>query len=367
MPDPAEFAAKVARVRELLSARGAACALIGSRAGFAWLTGGGRSHVNHAAEAGVAVIAVAASDVVLLCSNIEAGRMRDEEIVGLPIVIRDFAWHDPAARLRAFAEVAAGKAVADAGVAGVPAEVDRGLIGLRYRLLPAEVERYREGGRRVGEALGRAGRLIEPGLTEQAAAGLLHKLLLEAGTLPWVTLVAADGRIAAYRHPIPTQERIERRAMLVTCSEYKGLITAATRLVSFGPIDADLRRRHDAVCRVDAALIAGTRPGRTIGEALADGVAAYAAEGFADEWKHHHQGGPCGYAPRESIATPGAGESVQAGQAFAWNPSIAGTKSEDTIIVGAGGPEVISGTAGWPTAAVQVAGRRLERADILIR
>ena len=100
---------------------------------------------------------------------------------------------------------------------------------------------------------------------------------------------------------------------------------------------------------VDAAMIAATVPGATLGAIFAQAQAAYAAEGFADEWLQHHQGGSCGYLPREVKAAPGSTTVVLADQAFAWNPSIAGTKSEDTVLCRASGCEVLGTSAVWPT------------------
>ncbi|MDT8304742.1 MAG: hypothetical protein RRC07_02300 [Anaerolineae bacterium] len=37
------------------------------------------------------------------------------------------------------------------------------------------------------------------------------------------------------------------------------------------------------------------------------------------------------------------------GQVFAWNPSIAGTKSEDTILAGESGNEILTAMDGWLT------------------
>jgi Xaa-Pro dipeptidase len=73
-----------------------------------------------------------------------------------------------------------------------------------------------------------------------------------------------------------------------------------------------------------------------------------AVQGYADEWQRHHQGGPAGYEPREYVATPETLDPVGVGQVFAWNPSITGTKSEDTILVGEDGNEILTQIAGWP-------------------
>jgi hypothetical protein len=53
----------------------------------------------------------------------------------------------------------------------------------------------------------------------------------------------------------------------------------------------------------------------------------------------------------------------------AWNPSIAGTKSEDTVLVTARGLEVLTEASGrWPRLEVALGrGRSLRRPAILVR
>jgi hypothetical protein len=60
---------------------------------------------------------------------------------------------------------------------------------------------------------------------------------------------------------------------------------------------------------------------------------AYEAAGHPGEWRDHHQGGTIAYQGRETIATPGNDTVIQPGMAFAWNPSIAGAKAEDTFVL----------------------------------
>ena len=57
---------------------------------------------------------------------------------------------------------------------------------------------------------------------------------------------------------------------------------------------------------------------------------------------------------------------VRANQAVAWNRSITGTKSEDTMVARADGPELISRPTDWPTVAARVEAGTIERADILV-
>jgi Xaa-Pro aminopeptidase len=87
---------------------------------------------------------------------------------------------------------------------------------------------------------------------------------------------------------------------------------------------------------------AATRPGATLGDVVTVARSAYAGAGFPDEWRDHHQGGSIGYQARERIALPGDTTVIEPGMAFAWNPSIAGAKAEDTILVTDGGARTVT-------------------------
>jgi antitoxin VapB len=128
----------------------------------------------------------------------------------------------------------------------------------------------------------------------------------------------------------------------------------------------ELKARHFACCKVEARLWSASAIGIAAGEVLAAGIEEYARVGFAEEWRKHHQGGPCGYEPRDYIATPGDARRLIAGQALAWNPSITGTKSEDTILLGAGPVhEVLTRTPGWPRVRFRHRGMTWSRPAIL--
>ena len=56
---------------------------------------------------------------------------------------------------------------------------------------------------------------------------------------------------------------------------------------------------------------------------------------------------------------------MHAGQVFAWNPSITGTKMEDSVLVGADENVVLTAIDGWPVIPVEIGGRVYERPAIL--
>jgi Xaa-Pro aminopeptidase len=189
---------------------------------------------------------------------------------------------------------------------------------------------------------------------------------LNRGVNPIVNLVASDERIFQFRHPLPTHKLLQKYVILVLCGRRHGLVCSITRLVHFGKLPTELRLKMQAVTEVDATFISATRPGRKWGEIFQEGQLAYQRTGFKDEWMHHHQGGPAGYEPREGIATPGSKQQVYSSQAYAWNPTISGVKSEDTILIGEDGNQTLTAITDWPSIPVTVGDIEVERPDILV-
>jgi Xaa-Pro aminopeptidase len=365
-----EIQTKQRRLAEYLDRHGLDGVLLQQRANFAWITGGRDNHIANNTEAGVAAILATPTERVCLANNIEAPRMEREELArsGVPVV--SFPWYDRKKSAAKVTEVIAGRKIAadmDPLGIGLP-PLPPGFVEMRWALTDEEVARYRDGARRASAAMEGACRSIEFGESEDAIAGALDYHLHRAGCTPLVTLVASDERIERFRHPIPTRKTVERYVMLVTCAATGGLISCLTRFVSFGPVSSDLDSRLQAIANIDAAVNLSTRPGRMLGDLFHVLQKAYADNGHAEQWKLHHQGGPTGYANREAVATPDSTLIVRPNQAFAWNPSITGIKSEDTVLCTAEGVEVLTAHSDeWPTVTGKFEGQELARADILVR
>jgi antitoxin VapB len=300
---------------------------------------------------------------ILITNNIEAPRMdKEEALTTQGWEFRVEPWYkagDVVAELTHNLIIGA-----DLSLPGATNLVDE-ISHLRANLTPEEGERFRSLGRLCAQAIESAARSVRPGQSEHAIAGLLSGEAEHRGVQATVNLIATDERIFDYRHPLPTAKKLVRYAMLVLCGRKQGLVCSVTRFVHFGRLSDEIRRKAEAVAHIDAAMIAATRPGRKLGEIFASAIDAYAQQGYADEWKLHHQGGPAGYEPREYIATPDSTEQVLAGQVYAWNPSISGTKSEDTVLVGESGNEILTHIPDWPVITVEVGGGALERPAIL--
>jgi Xaa-Pro dipeptidase len=364
--DASERSIKEARVREYMAARGLDGVLLTTAANFAWLTGGASNVVGTATEIGAASLLVTEEATLLITDNIERARLEAEELPDAGIETESYPWHAPDLPGVVARRARGGRVAADTAVPGTePLPSDFAV--LRCSLLPAEIERYRWLGEHAALCMTRACFEARPGLSEHRVAGMLGGDLRAFGMTPTLLLAGADERAYRFRHPIPTDRRLASHLLLAVGARRWGLIISMTRLVHFGPLPDELRRKHDAVARVDAALIHATRPGVPVREIFATGCRAYAGAGYPDEWTRHHQGGPTGYAGRDYRATAETDALVQPNQAFAWNPSIAGTKSEDTILAADNGPEIVTATPDLPIVRVRIAGSEIERADILQR
>jgi Xaa-Pro dipeptidase len=215
---------------------------------------------------------------------------------------------------------------------------------LRYVLDEEAVELYKRAGAETSAAMEQAAASLSASTTEDEAAANLTSACRRRGLKTPVVLVAADERIASYRHPIPHGTPIRRRAMLVVCAEKDGLYVSLTCIVHFvEEPDEDFERRQGACEEILHRMREeATRTGHSLADAFANCKRFYAEAGFPDEWRLHHQGGMAGYAAREVIATPKTRQTIEVGQAFAWNPSITGAKAEETFVLTEDGPEVIS-------------------------
>jgi Xaa-Pro aminopeptidase len=358
-----ELDVKLERLNELLAKHSADALLLQRVSSFAWATCGAASYVNTATSNGVGSLLITPTGRYLITDNIEAPRFEQEEqLAEQGWEFRVAVWHEDNP---AVADLTNGLKLAADGPLPGAIDVSGELARLRANLLPEEGERYRRASQLCAEAMNAAIRAVRPGMTEYEIAALLDRETFARGVQPTVNLIATDDRIFNFRHPLPTGKQMEKYAMLVLCGRKYGLVTSITRLVHFGRLPDDLRRKMVAVASVDAAFIAATRPGRALNEVFKRATDAYAMTGFADEWHLHHQGGPAGYEPREYVATPASPEIVAAGQVYAWNPSITGTKSEDTILVGPDTNEVLTGIPDWPMLIVEVEGQNIPRPAIL--
>jgi len=324
---------------------------------FSWLTRGSNV-VDRDADVGVAAAGLTRSDgFVAVTDNIEIERLADEELPDA-FDVRSVPWYE-SSLASAVAEATPGAGAADFDVPGLDT-VDASR--LRRPLSPGDIERYRELGRDVAAAVERVAAELHPDDTErEVAAGLSVELATREVESP-VVLVGGRDRAQSYRHYTPSQAELGSYALLSVTAERDGLYASATRTVAFGDAPAWLTDRHHAAMRVEATALGATYGASGDGAEAAtadtagdvfDAIAdAYDDLGEPGEWRKHHQGGAAGFAGREWFATPDSAEPIEAPMAYAYNPTVRGAKSEDTVLVTDDGVKVLTRTGEWPARTV---------------
>ncbi|SIQ76464.1 antitoxin VapB [Alkalispirochaeta americana] len=351
---------KLTRLRHLMETRGLSAVLLKKTSSLAWITGGARTWVNTASSEGPVMALVTPHTHLLITNNIEAPRLKKEEnLAAAGWSLESTPWHRSP---RTLADVLRDYGVAPdlrkepslgcdtvVNIPDLPATDLGGSISrLRARLLPAEQDRAKSLGADCAAAMMETCLSLEPGQSEEEIAALLWQKTQRRGIQAVVSLVAVDERIEQYRHPLPTEKILQRHAMVVLCGRRQGLVVSLTRVVHFGPPPEDIRHRQNAVALVDQAMIAASRPGITTGEIFRIARDSYGRAGFPQAWVDHHQGGVAGYEPREYLALPDGSDQLSPGHICAWNPSLPGAKSEDTLLVGETEPAILTKIPGWP-------------------
>lgn len=355
-----EFKSKLIRVRELMNKEDIDVLVLNDAENFLWLTGG-RPYVNITAPKACADLVVTVNKVYLLTNNIEEKRLAHEEILGLPMEIIAYNWWEETAYEDKLFDISREKKVFTDSELGVK------FARLRWELTPQEMDCYRETGVLASKILEKIAYELKPGDTELEVAQRIKQVSCKYDFNTWVVLVGADERAYKYRHPLPTKNTIENYVLLAISGHKYGLMTSVTRLVHFGEVPKELSKRHQAVLKVDVAFIGATKPGVKVKDVFEEGKRAYTDVGYSDEWRYHHQGGMAGYNSREFRATSHCEEVVRVNQAYAWNPTIAGAKSEDTILITEKGHEIITKAIDYPTVEIEYKGVVIPRAEILVR
>ncbi|BCV22262.1 M24 family metallopeptidase [Moorella sp. Hama-1] len=362
-----ETAQKEQRLRDLAARMGLDGICLSRALNFAWFTAGGNNRVVTGSETGAAALVILGEKKYVVAPQNEIERIMEEQVFDLGFEPWTYEWY--ASREKAIADLVGSRRVGSDIPLGDWPVLGADLNRLRYSLTKGEIARAREIGAICSRELAATCVNINPGMTEWEIQAELAGRLLKFGVRPAVLLVGTDERALKYRHPVPTNKKLEKYAVIGLVGEQGGLHIALTRSVYFGTVPDALRRLYDAALKVEAAFLQASTVGAGSRFIFDQGRAAYAAAGFPEEWQRHHQGGAIGYAPREYRAGEGAEEIIQPDQMLAWNPTVQGAKCEDTVLVTApGGLDFITSVpAWWPVAAMEIGGRRVKRPLILER
>lgn len=295
-------------------------------------------------------------EVRIVTNAIEAPRLRDTEFAGRKVDFDVVDWTEDRATL-----LPSGSGVLTDQPDGSSINAQAPLAAIRRVLTAGQQQLLADLGADLARILGGVVAAIRPGDTEQHVAGVLTAALLDEGIETVAIFVGSDERIGAHRHPLATARQIQERVMVACCGRRSGMVGTVTRMASFVALGNEASK-YSSLLQVEKEFLDLSKPGAVLGEVFARGASSYGRNGFdQDEWRRHHQGGLTGFNPRELIANPTTSLTLSAGMALGWNPSGAGFKVEDTVLVTEDGPRILTTDPAWPTS--NVGGR--QRPDVL--
>lgn len=359
-----EIASKQRRIAALLEARGVEALVIQHPANFAWLTAGGDVTLGFEGRSSAAVFVTPDARVVL-CNNIDSGRIFDKELHGLGFQLKERPWHEPLQVL--IDDVCRGRRVAsDTGAAGTK-DVAAELRQLRCSLEDSECQRLRELGKRVTHAVEATARHFERGETEAEIAGQLAHRLIKHEVRPECLQVWADGRGHRYRNWQYGDARVDRYCTISAFGRRQGLCAAVTRCVSFGEPSPEVRGALTRALFVQATGIFFTTAHWEFAETWKRVERIYHKFGCPDEWRMAQQGAVIGYSPCEMPFAPGGSFELLPNMAAHWCPTVGPVKVGDSVLINGRRPEIITPAVNWPTVTVAVRRVPVVRPDMLRR
>ena len=331
---------------------------------FAWLTAGAapRGILDPDALPGLYFTADARW---LLSSNVDTQRLFDEEIDGLGFQLKEWPWHQ--GRAQALADLCQGRTVA----ADTPIDSCKSLAPqlqlLRRTLSDYEIACYRSLGQTLSHSLEATGRTLGVGETEREIAGQISHRLLHRGVQPLLISVTADDRGRTYRQASFTSTPVTRTCVMTVAARKYGLCARASRAVTFGQPDPNLRRDHDCACKISATYIAGSWPDSVPRQILRTGQRIYQLTGVEHEFFLAPQGHLTGHAPVELSISLHDEQLLQARWAITWCVAVGAAVSCDTFLISEEGPRAITAAETWPLKRIRIQGAEFVRPDVFIR
>lgn len=359
-----EIEQKLARLRQFIDQNGYDAVRLQTPNFFAWLTGGGRNYVDVTSTWTGAALYITRDKVIGVMAENEADRIQVEELpTELGCEVRVYPWWG--SPLDVVSELHEGSKIAgDAPFPGVEPIAEQ-LRSFMYPLTEPEMERYRQLASEVSDVWIELIPNIREGMTELDIDAWISSEYRKRNIHPNVMMVAADERAVNFMHPLPTDKKLKKYVVISVCAARGGLVVSQTRSFHLGKAEEELKDKHRAASQIAAACLARMKVGASLEDLYTIALKTYAELGWENGWKRHTFGGKTGYRTREFTLGPASQGAIEANTAWAWNPTVEGTKSEDTVIVGEQGVALLGEDARWPQLSFEIEGTAWNRPDIL--
>lgn len=365
--DVSEAKEKECRVREFLGKTGYEALVIGRQDNFAWYTFGGNNRVMITSEMGFSILVITRDKTYLISQVMDGPRVMDEELQNMNIEPVFLRWFD-VSREEKVAQLTKGlKTISDIPIEGADYSLTE-IYKLHYPLTEKEIERCRWIGNKTEEIIRKVTDEIKSGMSEHEVEAMFYYEYTKNNMTPEVLLIGSDERIAKYRHPNPSDKKIDRFVLLHPGVKKWGLHANVSRMVFFGDkIPEDTMKRYKAASILAAASISMCIPGTKFTSILETQKQIYKEIGFEDEWRNHFQGGITGYLLADPTLCMKSEAEILLNQTYDWFITITGVKVEELSVNTKKGIEILTVTGKWPTETFEYNGQSHELPQILLK
>ncbi len=362
----ADYNEKRRRVIEYLDRTGNDALVIGRQDNFSWYTCGGHNRVVINTETGVMLLVITRQKTYGIARTMDTW-VYDDMLDGFDIEPVFLRWYEESCEEKAADLIKGLKAVSDVPVNGARLAVDE-IYKLHYPLTELEIEKCRWIGRKTDDLLNKIANQIKPGMTEKCIEAMIKAEYAQYDLIPEVVLVGSDERILKYRHPNPSEKKVEKTVLLHPAVKKWGLHANVTRMVYFGDkLPEELNRKYDAVNFMQAATFSMLIPGNDFSGIFEVRKQIYKDLGFEDEWRNHFPGGITGYLLCDASVCSNKTAVISENQAYDWFITITGVKVEELALTTKSGVEVASATGIWPVREYSYNGQSFLLPEIMLK
>jgi Xaa-Pro dipeptidase len=367
IPDILEVKEKERRIRGFFNESGYEALIIGRQDNFAWFTCGGNNRVVTTSENGFTILVITKDTTYAVSQVMDGPRIFDDELQGLDIEPVFLKWYEESREDKAAQLVKGLKAISDIPVAGAvlsPGEIAK----LHYPLTEKEIEKCRWIGHKTEEIIRRVADEIKPGMSEHEIEAMFLYEYGKINATPEVLLVGSDERIQKYRHPNPSDKKVEKLVLLHPALRKWGLHANVTRMMYFGDrLPDEIQRKYEILNFLQAQTILMCIPGEKFSNILETRKKLLKENGYEDEWKYHYPGGITGYLLCDPTVCNNPKAEVVINQTYDWFITITGVKTEELSMNTINGLEIPSVTGKWPTKTYLFNGQTFNLPEILIK
>ncbi|MDF2614576.1 MAG: antitoxin VapB [Clostridia bacterium] len=358
-PQKSDIQTKWQKVKDYLQKSGYEAMILGRHDNFAWFTDGGNNRVILSTDNGFGVLVITQTQVYLVAQVMDGRRIMEEELPGIDFIeYIPLHWFEESREEKALQLAGTGRVISDINIKGTD-YLPNSIFELHYPMTSREIEKMRWLGKTTDAILTHVAQEIRLGMSEYEVESMLISEYTKQNIYCDVLLIGTDDRIAKYRHFNPTDRKIGKYVVLHPAVKKWGLHANVTRTVFFGDdIPADIVRKYDAACQVEAAAISMCDEGNRFSDILKEQKELYKQLGFEEEWKYHYQGGITGYIVGDGSLCKDPQNVICSPQAFDWFITITGVKVEELTINYEGKQEIVSASGCWNTKEFSHRGRR---------